>query len=138
MKKVLMSLALLAGLAVCAFPAAAADLLPFVGASPGVAAPALLLATGVAAVVADAERKPQVGDLVVFYAGDHDPAFVAGSRLDAEIVHVWTESCVNVLITDAAGESHSRTSVRLVAEGTVDVLGHYATLKADQAETATG
>lgn len=130
--------ALLACLAACAFPAAASATAAAVGMAQDVATPSLLLAVGAAAVVAGATRMPQVGDAVTFHAGENDPAFPPGSRLDAEITHVWGETCVNVVITDAAGEQHSRTSVRLLPEGSREPVGYFATYKTGHAETATG
>ena len=126
-------------MAVCAFPAAAGTLLTGLGMAPDATGPVMLMATGIAAAtVASAARMPQVGDLVDFHVGAHDPTFAQGSRLEAEITHVWGESCVNVVITDAAGERHARTSVRMVPHGCTEPVGHFATYKADQAETATG
>lgn len=147
LKKTFLSLALMAVAAVCAFPAAAGTVLTGLGMAPDATAPALLLATApalllatdvAAAAMARTNRMPQVGDLVEFHVGAHDPTFAQGSRLDAEITQVWSESCVNVVVTDAVGEKHSRTSVRLVPPGCSEPVGHFATYRAVPAEIATG
>lgn len=143
MKKLLLSAALVACISAIAFPAAAST----------VAAPSLATATSAAASVVasmsptlgaassvaaacDTPRALRAGDQVVFHAGAHDPTFAEGSRLDAEVTHVWSEQCINVEIVDAAGERHSRTSVRFLPPGLHEPIGHYATLK--QAQVATG
>ena len=71
--------------------------------------------------------KPTVGRKVWYRPHDLDqsgpvPMSVAGPAdnpqpLDATIIAVWSERCVNVLVTDAAGRHFPVMSVTLVQEG---------------------
>lgn len=46
--------------------------------------------------------------------------------LDAGIVYVWGDRCVNLDVTDHAGRHHALTSVTLLQEGDAVPGGHYA------------
>ncbi len=77
--------------------------------------------------------KPTVGRVVLFFVdtktGSSDftnPP--AGQPLPALICCVHSDSCINLVVFDANGVSHSRTSVRLIQEGEpIPETGYYAT-----------
>jgi hypothetical protein len=63
---------------------------------------------------------PTVGRVVHYYPAEHE---ASGFRYEhamtrysdqpfvAHVVHVWSETCVNLVVYDHAGKSHIRTSV---------------------------
>lgn len=61
---------------------------------------------------------PTVGRVVWFWPGEGEGiATISGSPLPGIVSAVWSDTCVNLSVFDANGESHSRTSVLLVQEG---------------------
>lgn len=60
--------------------------------------------------------KPTVGRVVWFYPKDSSPA---SQPLAALVAHVWSDTCVNLAIFDANGNSivNPPTSVLLVQDG---------------------
>lgn len=63
--------------------------------------------------------KPTVGRVVHYHPGSHDTemAFTHGTPLAAIVSCVWSDTCVNLAVFDANGESFSRTSILLHQEG---------------------
>jgi hypothetical protein len=63
---------------------------------------------------------PTVGRKVWYRpsANDKNMAFVAGEPLDATIVAVHNDNCVNLVIFDYNGVQHTRCSAYLAQEGT--------------------
>jgi hypothetical protein len=72
--------------------------------------------------------KPTVGRVVWFHpsASESDPAFAPAPICAAIVAHVWSDTCVNLAVFDANGQSHSKTSVTLIQEGDQPLeLGYY-------------
>ncbi len=74
--------------------------------------------------------KPTVGRVVHYRTGnaDIDGAMVRNGDqpLAAIITCVWSDSCVNLVVFDANGRRHERTSVLLLQEGNPQPGGgHY-------------
>jgi hypothetical protein len=63
--------------------------------------------------------KPTIGRVVWFKpsSDESDANFVCSSCCAAIIAHVWSDTCVNLAVFDANGNSHSKTSVLLIQEG---------------------
>lgn len=62
--------------------------------------------------------KPTVGRVVWYYPFPSDPGPSPGGQpLAAHVAHVWSETCVNLMVIDANGVSYNRTSVLLVQDG---------------------
>lgn len=64
--------------------------------------------------------KPTVGRKVWYRPSDYDRmnmAAINDQPLDATVVCVWSDQCVNLAIFDANGSLHSRTSVYLMQDG---------------------
>lgn len=60
---------------------------------------------------------PTVGRVVWFYPFENDPGPSPGGQpLAAIIAHVWSDSCVNLMVLDANGKTYNKTSVLLVQE----------------------
>lgn len=94
--------------------------------------------------------KPSIGRKVYFYAGEGDnPAptrYSLDTPMDATVIYVWGPECVNLRVTDHAGNTHIRTSVPLRdpgedgADAHCKDLGCYATwmpFQVGQAKAAT-
>ncbi|MCK1742203.1 hypothetical protein IVA80_15365 [Bradyrhizobium sp. 139] len=65
--------------------------------------------------------KPTVGRVVYYWPDtQQDLAALAGQPLAAHISAVWSDVCVNLMVIDANGNSHSRTSVLFYQEGAMD------------------
>lgn len=61
---------------------------------------------------------PTIGRVVLFKAYQNDNYPGAGDGFQAAIVcRVWSDTCVNLCVFDANGNSHSYTSVLLVQPG---------------------
>lgn len=61
---------------------------------------------------------PTVGRVVWYRPALSDPIVNHGSQpLAAIVAYVWSDSMVNLAVFDHNGQSHSRTSVRLLQEG---------------------
>lgn len=71
--------------------------------------------------------KPSVNRAVLFYPPDaeHNMARTPGMGLAAIIVRVWSDTCVNLVVFDANGNTHGRTSVLLVQPGAAKPAGGY-------------
>jgi hypothetical protein len=63
--------------------------------------------------------KPTVGRVVWYRPGEHDGMAVGQDKqpLDAHIVYVHSDRVVNLVVFDAVGTMHRKTSVVLVQEG---------------------
>ncbi len=60
---------------------------------------------------------PTVGRVVLFTPAKSDDITTSGQRpLAAIITNVWSDTCVNLAVFDANGNSHSRTSVYLAGD----------------------
>lgn len=65
-------------------------------------------------------QKPTVGRVVHFFPATSDDLFphgCCGTPLAAIIVHVWSDTCVNLAVFDGGAHQHTRTSVLLHQEG---------------------
>lgn len=79
--------------------------------------------------------EPSNGRVVLFtpYQGNNsapkipaDPMAYYGKPLTALIVHVWNDRLVNLVVFDANGLPHARTSVPLLQDDDMPVGGQYA------------
>lgn len=63
--------------------------------------------------------KPTIGRVVWFHPSSCEISrdFASAPICAAIVAHVWSDTCVNLAVFDANGNSHSRTSVLLVQEG---------------------
>jgi hypothetical protein len=72
--------------------------------------------------------KPTVGRAAHFHPAANDQAICKGGEqpLAAIIAHVWSDTCVNLVVFDANGHSWSRTSVLLIQDdGPIPEGGYY-------------
>jgi hypothetical protein len=61
---------------------------------------------------------PTVGRVLWYYPFPSDPGPNPKDQpLAAIVAHVWSSSCVNLMVIDANGATYNRTSVLLVQEG---------------------
>jgi len=62
--------------------------------------------------------KPTPGRVVWYHPRGTDGLIhEAGTPLAAHIARVWSDTCVNLMVIDANGDPHSKTSVLLHQEG---------------------
>ncbi len=62
--------------------------------------------------------EPTVGRVVWYHPGPHEHGPSPGGQpLAAHIAHVWSDTCVNLMVIDANGNPYSCTSVLLVQDG---------------------
>lgn len=84
---------------------------------------------------------PEPGRIVHYSpgAGDADMVVHGPQPLAAQVAYVWSDHCINLSVTDHAGNKHARTSVRLLQPGEdVVVRGvAYATWMPYQVQQAT-
>jgi hypothetical protein len=67
---------------------------------------------------------PSIGRKVWFY--DHSSGmqrYSDNQAFDATVIYVWGDTCVNLRVTDHAGQTHVRTSVPLRDPAEGDVHG---------------
>jgi hypothetical protein len=69
------------------------------------------------------------GQPVWFHKDAQDPIEAGGAQpLAAIVTYVWSDRMVNLVVFDANGHSHSRTSMVLLQEGDTLPVGGYCTL----------
>lgn len=63
--------------------------------------------------------RPTVGRIVWYHpcASDDFPGAHDTEPLAAIVARVWSDTCVNLMVIDANGNTHSRTSILLVQDG---------------------
>lgn len=62
--------------------------------------------------------EPTVGRIVWYYPFPGEPGPSAGGQpLAAQIAHVWSDTCVNLMVVDANGNTYSKTSILLLQDG---------------------
>jgi len=63
--------------------------------------------------------KPTIGRVVWYHPSEFDrtPMTLHGEVLAAIIVHVWSDTYVNLTVFDSNGTPHARTSVQLLQDG---------------------
>lgn len=61
---------------------------------------------------------PSPGRIVLYYPGPSESiARSGGAPLAAIVCRVWSDTCINLTVFDANGNTHPRTSVTLVQPG---------------------
>lgn len=87
----------------------------------GLAVVGAMVGAAAVAMPAPVVIQPTVGRVVWYWPHPTQvaPGFCPGQDqpLAAIIAHVWSDSCVNLVVFDANGIAHNRTSVLLVQEG---------------------
>ena len=63
--------------------------------------------------------KPTVGRVVHYHPAPGEMTAATGQPLAAIITCVWSDTCVNLVVFDANGLPHSKTSQLLVQDGEV-------------------
>lgn len=70
--------------------------------------------------------KPTVGRVVWYRKGTHEDLATIGDQPAAAIITgVWSDTCVNLVVFDANGDRHGRTSVLLLDENMERPLGTF-------------
>lgn len=67
--------------------------------------------------------KPTVGRVVWFWPGRKDESLQPQAAI---VVHVWSETCVNLAVFDANGVASSHTSILLHQEGNSQPTAYFA------------
>lgn len=128
-------LALSVGLAAAAVAMPLDVLHPVAGTSPSDVGATMMLASVALGLPIAEKRAPQVGEIVDYIVPvfAHDTPAVASRHLKAEIVHVWSDTCVNLKVTSADGSETFPCSVLLVQGTMPRPAGGYATYPAQAA-----
>lgn len=83
--------------------------------------------------------KPTVGRIVWYHPAKADPGPNPGDQpLAAIVTHVWSDTCINLAVFDANGQTYNRTSVLLVQDDAPRPDAFYAEWMPYQKAVAAG